>query len=77
VPEPIDQHCIKIAGENPMIILCRLGSGDVVVLASMWTAQYWPVGSGRMLLIRADPGESGFGSGAPIGSTQDNPELAE
>ena len=62
MPEPIAQHGIKIAGENPMIVLYRPGSDDIVVLASMWTARYSPVGSGRALLIWADPGESGLGS---------------
>jgi hypothetical protein len=69
------QYGIKIAGENPMIILYRPGSDDIVVLASMWTARYSPVGSGRALLIWADPGESGLGSDAPIGIYTDNPEL--
>ena len=77
MPEPITKHGIKIAGENPMIILYRPGSDDIVVLVSMWTAQYSPVGSGRALLIWADPGESGLGSGAPIEIYTDNPELAE
>src|ERR687894_3174365 len=60
VPEPIAQHGIKIAGENPMIILYRPGSDDIVVLVSMWTARYSPVGSGRALLIWADPGDGGI-----------------
>ncbi|MGH3481262.1 MAG: hypothetical protein ACRDQD_31145, partial [Nocardioidaceae bacterium] len=77
MPEPIAQHGIKIAGENPMIVLYRAGSDDIVVLVSMWTARYSPVGSGRALLIWADPSESGLGSGAPIGIYTDNPELAE
>ena len=75
--EPIAQHGIKIAGENPMIVLYRPGSDDIFVLASMWTARYSPVGSGHALLIWADPGESGLGAGAPIGIYTDNPALAE
>ncbi|MFI6833080.1 hypothetical protein ACIBG5_38600 [Kribbella sp. NPDC050241] len=75
--EPIIQRGIKIAGENPMIILYRPGSDDIVVLVSMWTARYSPVGSGRALLIWADPVASGLGSDAPIGMYADNPELAE
>jgi hypothetical protein len=74
--EPVTQHGVKIAGENPMIILYRPGSDDIVVLVSMWTARYSPVGSGRALLIWADPEESGLGSDAPIGMYADNPELA-
>jgi hypothetical protein len=76
MPEPITQHGIKIAGENPMIILYRPGSDDIVVLVSMWTARFSPVGSGRALLIWADPTESGLGSDAPIGMYADNAELA-
>jgi len=75
--EPIIQRGIKIAGENPMIILYRPGSDDIVVLVSMWTARYSPVGSGRAMLIWADPDGSGLGSDAPIGMYADNPELAE
>jgi hypothetical protein len=75
--EPIFQRGIKIAGENPMIILYRPGSDDIVVLVSMWTARYSPVGPGRALLIWADPVESGLGSSAPAGMYADNPKLAE
>jgi hypothetical protein len=60
-----------------MTVLYRAGSDDIVVLVSMWTARYSPVGSGRALLIRADPGESGLGPVAPIGSYTDDPELAK
>ncbi|MFD2079124.1 hypothetical protein SAMN05421678_102391 [Actinopolymorpha cephalotaxi] len=74
--EPITQRGIKIAGENPMIILYRPGSDDIVVLASMWTARYSPVGAGRALLIWADPEQSGLAVDAPIGIYTDNPELA-
>lgn len=77
MPEPVTQHGIKIAGENPMIVLYRPGSDDIVVLVSMWTARYSPVGAGRALLIWADPRESGLGSDAPIGMYADNPALAE
>jgi hypothetical protein len=75
--EPVFQRGIKIAGENPMIILYRPGSDDIVVLVSMWTARYSPVGSGRALLIWADPVESGLGDSAPVGMYADNPELAQ
>jgi hypothetical protein len=76
VPEPVVRQGIKIAGENPMIVLYRSGSDEIVVLASMWTARYSPVGSGRALLIWADPRESGLGPAAPTGIYTDNPELA-
>ena len=76
VPEPVARHGIKIAGENPMIVLYRPGSDEIVVLASMWTARYSPVGTGHALLIWADPGESGLGADAPAGIYTDNPGLA-
>lgn len=75
--EPVTQHGIKIAGENPMIVLYRPGSDDLVVLVSIWTAQWSPVGTGRALLIWADPEETGLGSAAPVGIYTDNPELAQ
>ena len=76
-PEPITQRGIKIAGENPMIILYRPTSEEIVVLVSMWTARYSPVGAGRALLIWTDPEEAGLGSDAPTGMYADNPELAK
>jgi len=75
VPEPLTQRGIKIAGENPMILLYRPDSDDLVVLASMWTARWSPVGSGRALLIWADPDGSGLGAEAPTGIYTDNPKL--
>ena len=42
MPEPVTLHGIKVAGENPMIILYRPDSDDIVVMASMWTARYSP-----------------------------------
>ncbi|HEY8457434.1 MAG TPA: hypothetical protein VIL34_17710 [Actinopolymorphaceae bacterium] len=74
--EPIVQRGIKIAGENPMIILYRPNSDDIVVLVSMWTARWSPVGPGHALLIWADREGSGLGSDAPVGIYTDNPELA-
>ncbi|TDD12694.1 hypothetical protein E1218_35255 [Kribbella turkmenica] len=76
LPEPVIQRGIAIAGENPMIILYRPGSDDIVVLVSMWTARYSPVGAGRALLVWADRTASGLGSEAPAGMYADNPELA-
>jgi hypothetical protein len=74
--EPVVQRGIAIAGENPMIVLYRPGSDDIVVLVSMWTATYSPVGPGRALLIWADREASGLGSETPIGMYADNAELA-
>ncbi|MEU8226509.1 hypothetical protein [Kribbella sp. NPDC048915] len=74
--EPVIQRGIAIAGENPMIVLYRPGSDDIVALVSMWTAMYSPVGAGRALLIWTDPEATGLGGDAPVGMYADNPALA-
>ncbi len=74
--EPVTQRGIKIAGENPMIVLYRPGSDDLVALASVWTAAWSPAGTGRALLIWVDPEESGLGEAAPVGIYTDNAALA-
>ena len=73
---PIERRGVMIAGENPMIVLYRPESDDVVAIASMWTCSYSPAGEGRALVIWVDPEASGLGSLAPVGIFTDNPELA-
>jgi hypothetical protein len=75
--EVVNQRGIAIAGENPMIVQYRPDSDDIVVLVSMWTAQWSPVGQGRALLIWTDPDETGLGAAAPVGMFTDNPELTQ
>lgn len=75
--EPVARRGIKIAGENPMIILYRPGSDEIVVLVSIWTARWSPVGDGRALLIWTDPVGSELGAAAPTGIYTDNPDLAQ
>jgi hypothetical protein len=65
-----------IAGENPMIVLYRPGSDDIVVIASMWTCTWSEAGRGRALVIWADPKATGLGTLAPVGIFTDNPDLA-
>lgn len=74
--EPVVQHGIKIAGENPMIVLYPPESDEMIALVSLWTAAYSPVGTGRALLIWLDPEGSGLGDAAPAGIYTDNAELA-
>jgi hypothetical protein len=73
---PVERHGIMITGENPMIVLYRPDSDDVVAIASMWTCTYSEAGSGRALVIWVDPEATGLGTLAPVGIFTDNPELA-
>jgi hypothetical protein len=50
-----------IAGENPMIVLYRPGSDEVVAIASMWTCSWSEAGQGRALVIWADAEATGLG----------------
>lgn len=77
LPEPVVQRGIAVAGENPMIVMYRPGGDEIVVLVSMWTATYSPVGAGRALLIWADPAATGLGAATPTGMYADNPALAQ
>ena len=73
---PIEQRGVMIAGENPMIVLYRPGSDDIVAIASVWTASWSPAGEGRALVIWADPDATGLGALAPVGIFTDNADLA-
>lgn len=74
---PIEKRGVMIAGENPMIVLYRPDSDEMVAIASMWTTSWSPVGAGRALVIWADPEATGLGDAAPVGIFTDNPALAE
>ncbi len=73
---PYETRGVKIAGENPMIVLYRPGGDEVVAIASMWTSTWSEAGQGRALVIWADPEATGLGDLAPVGIFTDNPELA-
>ena len=73
---PYETRGVKIAGENPMIVLYRPGSDEVVAIASMWTCAWSEAGQGRALVIWADPEATGLGARAPVGIFTDNPEMA-
>jgi len=73
---PVVTRGVMIAGENPMIVLYRAGSDDIVAIASVWTAAWSEAGAGRALVIWADPEATGLGPLAPLGIYTDNPELA-
>ena len=73
---PAEQRGVMIAGENPMIVLYRPGSDEVIAIASVWTSRYSPAGTGRVLIIWCDPEATGLGEAAPVGIFADNPELA-
>jgi hypothetical protein len=73
---PIETRGVKISGENPMIVLYRTASDEVVAIASMWTCAYSEAGEGRALVIWVDPDATGLGELAPVGIFTDNAELA-
>jgi len=73
---PIETRGVMITGENPMIVLYRSGSDEVVAIASMWTCTYSEAGEGRALVIWVDADATGRGGLAPVGIFTDNPELA-
>jgi hypothetical protein len=73
---PIETRGVMIAGENPMIVLYRPGSDEIVAIASVWTASWSPVGAGHALIIWADPKVTGLGDLAPAGIYTDNSDLA-
>ena len=73
---PCETRGVMIAGENPMIVLYRPGSDEMVAIASMWISAWSPAGRGRALVIWVDPEATGLGPLAPVGIFTDNPELA-
>jgi len=73
---PIEQRGVMIAGENPMLVLYRPGSDEIVAIASVWTSAWSPAGEGRALIIWLDPDATGLGDTAPVGIFTDNPDLA-
>lgn len=72
---PVEQRGVKIAGENPMIVLYAPESDDMIAIASVWTCTYSEAGTGRVLVIWADPVATGLDALAPVGIFTDNPEL--
>ncbi len=73
---PIEKRGVMIAGENPMIVLYRAGSDEIAAIASVWTVSWSPAGTGRALVIWADPESTGLADLAPAGIFTDNADLA-
>lgn len=67
---------VVFAGDNPLLMLYRPGTEDVVAVASYWRCSYSAAGTGEALVIWVDPEASGLGAGAPIGIFTDNAEMA-
>jgi hypothetical protein len=67
---------VVFAGENPLIMLYRAGSDDVVAIASLWHSTWTEQGDGYSLVIWVDPVASGLGDLAPTGIYTDNADLA-
>jgi hypothetical protein len=76
IPEPDMKRPVVFAGENPLIMLYRPGSDDLVAVASLWHATYSEQGAGYSLVIWVDPDTSGLGDLAPTGIFTDNTALA-
>jgi hypothetical protein len=74
--EPRMTGPVIFAGENPLIILYRPGSDELVGVASLWHATYTAAGAGNSLVIWLDPDASGLGETAPTGIYTDNADMA-
>jgi hypothetical protein len=67
---------VVFAGENPLIMLYRPESDELVAVASLWHATFSEQGDGYSLVIWVDPAASGLGHLAPAGIYTDNVALA-
>lgn len=67
---------VVFAGENPLLMLYRPGSDEVVAVASHWRTSYSAAGAGQALVIWVDPEASGLGERAPVGIFTDNAAMA-
>jgi len=67
---------VVFAGDNPLLMLYRPGSDEVVAVASYWRCSYSAAGTGEALMIWVDPAASGLGVRAPVGIFTDNAEMA-
>ena len=67
---------VVFAGENPLIMLYRPGSNELVAVASLWHATWTEQGAGYSLVTWVDPEASGLGDLAPSGIYTDNAALA-
>ena len=70
------QREVMFAGENPLLMLYREGSDELVAVASYWRTSFSPAGAGEALVIWVDPDGSGLGEQAPVGIFCDNAEMA-
>lgn len=67
---------VVFAGENPLIMLYRPDSDELVAVASLWHATWTEQGAGYSLVIWVDPAASGLDELAPTGIYTDNAALA-
>lgn len=74
---PREQRGVMITGENPMIVLYRPGTDEVIAIASVWTCTWSPAGVGHALVLWTDDDATGLGDGAPVGIYTDNPALGQ
>jgi hypothetical protein len=70
------RHDVVFAGENPLLMLYRPGSDEVIAVASYWQCSYSTAGAGEALVIWVDPERSGLGDRAPVGIYTNNAPMA-
>ena len=75
-PQPQVKRPVVFAGENPLIMLYRPGSADLVAVASLWHSTYSEQGAGYSLVIWVEPDVAGRAGQTPNGIYTDNAALA-
>lgn len=74
--EVVVKDDVVFAGENPLLMLYRPGTDQVIAVASYWKCSYSSAGSGEALVIWVDADASGLGERAPVGVFTDNAAMA-
>ena len=67
---------IVFAGENPLLMLHRIGADDAVAVASLWRCTFAEEGAGYALVLWVDPALLADETPAPTGIYTDNADLA-
>ncbi|HEV2127079.1 MAG TPA: hypothetical protein VGR22_00495 [Thermomicrobiales bacterium] len=67
---------VAFAGDNPLLMLYRPDTEEVIAVASYWRCAWSPEGAGEALVIWVDPAASGLDEQAPAGIFADNTAMA-
>ena len=76
MPDIILKRNVVFAGENPLLMLYRRGTDELVAVSSYWKCSYSEHGEGQALVIWVDPAALGPGPDAPVGIYTDNAAMA-